>query len=1480
MKLESRFTFSKTRALFFALLCMLLLNQLNVQAGQALRRPISPQQPMWLVHIDTWNYADPQKIINLIPKDIRPFVVMNISLSISHNTTTHQFQVAEYGYSIAKSWLKVCAENRMWAVVQPSSGGFCQFSDFDLSVYEEFFREFPNFLGFNYAEQFWGYDDPNDPLSAKWGDRMSHFANLLKLTNKYGGYLTVSWCGNQWGPNINPIGMMKRSPAFAAACRDYTENYILCEKYTTTSYISDRESVCLGAYLSGYSGQYGIRYDDTGWTNKVVGTGRDTLFTMATALAPHLEHAMLTGQTVIDGPELIWTQCFRESGNTQTPDGYSRRNWATFNQFDNVNIDLFRKIVDGTVRIPTRKEVIDRTKLVIVNDVNNSNNNETYSAPQTLFEGLYRMDNDGNYENNKMLFKKTGRYPTIPTVFQLDDTDAKSFLYKVNRSAYSTRWPSIASKVTEFNTLFPQEYTGTAYAGRHENGWVLYNPLQTGARASSSIPFKYNTCDRIDVSFAMYSTAIMKEYDNKLVFYLNNYDNVINTALKNDTIRIYGSTLEPTYTYKDRAKHTASIVSKTWVDGVFSLVVQHNGALDLTINCAGTATGRLTAFTPSVIVTPTLPPYYTGPLQYESECADAKNTSSRVTGGQNGSVRNYSGQGYMVYGANTAASLRDTVTVLRKGVYQLGIRYSAATANVSSINLFVNGVRVATPLFEKTPSKSDWATYTRQVQLKQGANSIMLTSLSTVSSRDIIFDYISVSSGNASTVYNFESDVAGTAAQNPAAQFVKVKSGTAGVVTYSSGTETTGKGLRAYSNGTLNGTGLADLELFPTEATDYHVIWKETTGSTGGKKAVLLRATGAYGACVYADSLKKGYLFATETNVDRTVTLTSSVASESGLTLKKSYVSTFAVQPGQPCWYRATALGTSLVFECSTDSLNWEGAETTSYTDASYSLGATQFVWGFGTPSDDWVVDNIQYGSKVISLSKFAMTGLGYAVQAGPGVAQTLTVAAKDLTNSLQLVAPNNFELSFTAGTGYANTLQITTNSGAVPQTTVYVRAKVGLKVNKYTGNVRVLSEGFPEQRVAVSADVVPSSVTKMYNFNNDAASTDATYPPALNASIGLGNSATAGVVAYTPTQGVVSNMLKPYSSPDRNASGVINLNAFSRRSTDYSVTWKQVLTNAGTDYKVGMLLRGDSTKIGDATTGYVQGIMHGYLFIVYSKASGGSEFRIYKTSTASTSSMSALTNYGVSTLTPTTGQPMWYRASATGSTSVALKFEYSTDSVTWTSAATYTDGGSPLTAGATQIVWGLGAGNVNFCLDNITFKGMETALKASTDLAVSDNQLTGFTYQENDGPSTSKQLYVSGNLLTNSVLVTAPANYEVSLSASTGFASSLTLTQTGGVLAQVPLYVRLISGLTANSYTGDLTVASLNASSVVVALSGVVTPITSVIQPETSATVVSEEYFTVTGQRIRSKNGYRGILLVKRFMSDGSIDVVKELFE
>lgn len=745
--------------LLSVLACLGLFVSFNVNAqSTALRRPISPQQPMWLIHIDTWNQADPQKIIDMVPADIRPYVVFNISLSINHNATDGFLQT-KYGYETAKTWLRTCAENRVWAMIQQASGGIHHFPEYsqdnDMKVWEEFYRDYPNFLGFNFAEQFWGFDDPNDPYSASWADRITTFTKLMEMSHKYGGYLLMSWCGAYYGAGINPVAIFKRNAAFASICSQYPQNFILCEKFTSRYGFYDIESTSLGAYLSGFSGQYGIRFDETGWTGldgESDGDADDS-FPVAAGTAPVLEHVMLTGQTVIDGPELIMNQCSREISTGTTSDGYTTRQWEFFPQFYNVSMDMFRKVLDGTVRILNRQEVIDRTKLVVVNDVSSGSDQDKYSAPMSLFDGLYRNDtfSDPNLMLwNRSWFKKTGRYPAIPTVYQLADDKSNSFQVKVNKSAYATRWPSNTDKVNEFNSLFPQEYTGDIYAGRQENGWVTYNPKKDGANATGSIPFKYNTCDRMEVNYAPYTTAVVKEFSNKLTFYLTNYTPG-SSALKTDVIKIYGSSSKPTYSFTDRADHQASSLSESWSGGVYTLTVNHNGALDITVNCAGTATGRLTSYKEASVVAPLSPTVYSGPRQYEAEYFDYKNIGGNTANGVSGSILNYTGLGYLRFGNNSAASIKETVNVPYAGSYTIQTKYSLTGGDVSNINIYVNGSNAATPSFTQTGSTSTWAVNSQTVNLNAGNNTIEFRASGTGQS-NLYFDNITVtpsqSSGN------------------------------------------------------------------------------------------------------------------------------------------------------------------------------------------------------------------------------------------------------------------------------------------------------------------------------------------------------------------------------------------------------------------------------------------------------------------------------------------------------------------------------------------------------------------------------------------------------------------------------------------------------------------------------------------------------------------------------------------------------------
>lgn len=147
----------------------------------------------------------------------------------------------------------------------------------------------------------------------------------------------------------------------------------------------------------------------------------------------------MNGMTVIDGPELVWADCVKGLWDGTDSDGYKYRRWDFYDQCKNVNIDLMRKFIDGSLRVPDRKEVIDRTKVVIIQDVNSGSNDDKYCSYKTLFEGLYRADNNGNYKDNHNPYKSTGRYQTIPTVYALLDDLAKSIPVQIKQSTIASR---------------------------------------------------------------------------------------------------------------------------------------------------------------------------------------------------------------------------------------------------------------------------------------------------------------------------------------------------------------------------------------------------------------------------------------------------------------------------------------------------------------------------------------------------------------------------------------------------------------------------------------------------------------------------------------------------------------------------------------------------------------------------------------------------------------------------------------------------------------------------------------------------------------------------------------------------------------------------------------------------------------------------------------------------------------------------------
>jgi fibronectin type 3 domain-containing protein len=600
-----------------ALAVCFLLQTAFMSHATPLKRPLSPTCPMLLWQVFEPGSEDPQADINAVPADVRPYTVMMYALASANGN----------GFNKADYFCNVCSQNGMWCMIQPSSGINNAMNNTNTADYEALLQKYPNLLGFCFCEQTWGFLG-DWPIS--FTNRCELYVKLLRMANQYGGYLYVNemecYGGNQ---AENCVGKMKLSPNFRNATVTYMTNYIIGDKYTMGFGYYDNESCCLGEYLSGHAGNYAIRFDEYAWP----WSGKSQLYGLknpglvATNLGvlplftcpepaqgiPIVEHMMLQGATVIDGPEVP--------------------NYSTVYQgqmmpcYKNMICDIFRKVVDSTIKIPSLTNVLAHTPIAYVSDVDNQVTGDTY-------DGLYMMDGDG--AANLTWLKSSGRYPSIPEIYTNAAYEMSFFKTNVLESQQSTRWPTMTAKTNEFNTFFPAEYSTTNppfFAARRDNRWLTYNPwVNSNITVSASIPLQYNTCTNLYLQYPPQSFGVIVESNQSLQIYFNNYftdkdslyattnlnidgyiqtsflshpqDNTTNT-MRTTVFRISGCTNAPTYTLTDRGSHPATTNSSTYASGVFTLTLTGNGPCDITINCAGGATRTNSVPAPNVISAPT-----------------------------------------------------------------------------------------------------------------------------------------------------------------------------------------------------------------------------------------------------------------------------------------------------------------------------------------------------------------------------------------------------------------------------------------------------------------------------------------------------------------------------------------------------------------------------------------------------------------------------------------------------------------------------------------------------------------------------------------------------------------------------------------------------------------------------------------------------------------------------------------------------------
>ncbi len=90
--------------------------------------------------------------------------------------------------------------------------------------------------------------------------------------------------------------------------------------------------------------------------------------------------------------------------------------------------------------------------------------------------------------------------------------------------------------------------------------------------------------------------------------------------------------------------------------------------------------------------------------------------------------------------------------------------------------------------------------------------------------------------------------------------------------------------------------------------------------------------------------------------------------------------------------------------------------------------------------------------------------------------------------------------------------------------------------------------------------------------------------------------------------------------------------------------------------------------------------------------------------------------------------------------------------------------------------------------------------------LNVSLNQLSGFQYTYGAGPSQSQTFTITGSNLSDNVTVTAPQDFEITLTSGGTYANSFDIAPNQGSVSQT-VYVRMKAGLSSGNHTGNLSV-------------------------------------------------------------------------
>jgi hypothetical protein len=396
-----------------------------------------------------------------------------------------------------------------------------------------------------------------------------------------------------------------------------------------------------------------------------------------------------------------------------------------------------------------------------------------------------------------------------------------------------------------------------------------------------------------------------------------------------------------------------------------------------------------------------------------------------------------------------------------------------------------------------------------------------------------------------------------------------------------------------------------------------------------------------------------------------------------------------------------------------------------------------------------------------------------------PSTAQTYTVSGTKLTSDISITAPGGFELSKN-GSSYYDSLSLSPTSGTVASTTLYVRLKA-TTIGTYSGNIVHTSTDATEKDLAVSGTVSNCSSVSLTAVAD-------TYLSAANTDYNNGGNTQIHVDGDTDTNRRTSLLKWDLSSiPSASSISAASLQLYVEDTSSLVFN----LYNMRRSWVEGTSSRTSSSTSSNWNT-YDGSNSWGTV-----GAASTSDDRFDTNLWAADTSTFASTGSKTVTL-DSDGLAViqgWVSGSLNNYGLIIQNYSGTTNNAVY-----FTSREGTTAANQPKL-------NVTYCA-------------ASSPTIVTSGTLSTFNTIPGT-PSAAQSFAVSGIDLTDAITVTAPTNFEVSLSSGSSFGSSVTTTApTSGTVASTTVYVRY-NPTSAGTSSGDISASSSGASSKTVAVNG-----------------------------------------------------------